>query len=108
MNKIGNLILGLLSVALLFIAITQDVAYDFYNLLRIVLTCASGYFAFDTYKNNYKPFMAIFIIIGILFNPIAPLSLYKSTWQLIDYSVLIYFIFYSFVLNFKLIKGDNI
>lgn len=94
MSKYKNLAIGIITIALLFIATTQIMPYDFYNILRIVLSCVSVYFAYITYKSNQTVFTLIFAVILILFNPIEPMTFKKGTWQYIDICTAVYFAFF--------------
>ena len=81
----------IIAVILLLIAI-GDLEYGYYQLLRWVITGASAYSAFLAYENMGKVWMWLFVVIAILFNPIAPIHLEKETWQVADLVVAVVFL----------------
>ena len=83
-------ILKLVTAGLLFLAIFQ-LPYGYYQLLRIVITIASGISAFAAYENNNQGLAIAFAFVLILFNPIMPIYLDKGTWVIIDIIVGIFF-----------------
>ena len=63
--------------------------YAFYQTLRWVVCLFTGYLAYTSYRSKRMVWVAIFTITAILFNPIAPFYMERSTWQLIDLTVLV-------------------
>ena len=68
---------------LLFLAVLpMPVAY--YSLLRYVICGVCLYYFFDK-KQKYKEFFKwLFVLIAIIFNPLAPFYFGKPIWVLID------------------------
>lgn len=69
---------------MLLLAIPSIWPYSYYQLLRWVVTmvaCYNVYLAHESKQNNW---MIIMGIIAVLFNPIAPIHLDKSTWGFLD------------------------
>lgn len=76
--------------AILFIGILP-LPYIFYMFLRLIITIAAFYFAFKVVPRDSNDFF-ILIVIGILFNPIMPVFLFKALWIPIDIGTGIYFL----------------
>lgn len=68
--------------------------YDYYHILRWIVSVTSIYSAYSAYTFRRKIWMAIFSLIAILFNPIASFYLSKDIWKSIDVIVAIIFIVY--------------
>jgi hypothetical protein len=79
----ASVILRLISGILLLLAIGSH-PYSYYTLLRWIVSGTSFFTAWTFSMNEKRSWTWTFSIIGILFNPIAPVYLDKSTWQLID------------------------
>ena len=83
-NKyIFSVILRLICGVMLFLALGYH-PYSYYILLRWVVFGSSFYsgWVFSQLKNHGWAWF--FFIVGILFNPIMPVYLNRSTWQVID------------------------
>lgn len=59
--------------------------------LRLIITIAAFYFAFKIVPRDSNDFV-ILVIIGILFNPLIPVFLFKALWIPIDIITGIYFL----------------
>lgn len=75
--------LKIIVIILLLIGL-PDLPYGYYQVLRWIVTGVTGYLAYLAYENEKKIWVWIFGVIAILFNPIIPFYLDKSTWVLID------------------------
>ena len=73
----------ILSIFMLFGAIAEW-PYGYYSLLRWIICIASILVAFQAFEKNIDWAKVVFIIIAILFNPLAPIYLSRSTWIPID------------------------
>ena len=82
---------------LLLLAIPTGWPYDFYTLLRWFIFGVSVYVAYGFYKSNLPSWALIFGGMSLLFNPIVPFYLSKSSWVLIDFvsSILFFLAAYS-------------
>ncbi len=58
--------------------------YGYYQILRWVITLSSVFLMYKNFKQGYETAAFIMIIIGILFNPIFPIYMQKSTWAIFD------------------------
>ena len=74
-------------VIVLLIAATQNLPYDYYTLLRFIVTGVSAYGIYFAYQHKKQIWLWVFIIIAVLFNPISPIYLDKAIWVFIDYIV---------------------
>jgi hypothetical protein len=61
---------------------------DFYTLLRWVCCAAFAYSAVAAFRMKRVSWTWIFGILAALFNPIAPVYLQRSTWQIIDWGAI--------------------
>lgn len=81
------------SGVLLLLAIPSGWPYDFYILLRWVISISAVIIANEFYKSKLNAWMMIFGGIAFLFNPLIPVHLDKSSWVLIDFvSALLFFL----------------
>lgn len=71
---------------LLFIGVL-NLPYGYYTFLRIVVFISSLYLAYKYHKNKLELWLWVFLIIAILFNPIIPIYLSKTTWVYLDIMV---------------------
>ena len=85
--------LCIISGVCLLLAIPTGWPYDFYVLLRWFIFGVSAYVAYGFYKSNLPAWALIFGGIFLLFNPIFPVYLSKSSWVLIDFvSAILFFL----------------
>jgi len=82
----------ILSIIMLFGAIAEW-PYGYYTLLRWITCIASILVAFQAFEKNIDWAKVVFIVIAILFNPLAPIYLSRSTWVPLDIITAILFIF---------------
>ena len=59
--------------------------YGYYQLTRIVSFVLSGYFAYVAFSKKKIFMLVIFLIAGLLFNPIVKVVLGKQIWQIVDF-----------------------
>lgn len=78
-----SVIIRIVAGLMLLVAIS-DLPYSYYQLLRIVICAASIFLVWYFIKSKIDWLGWIFIIPAILFNPIFPIYLDKSAWQLFD------------------------
>ena len=67
--------------------------YGYYTFLRWLTCIASIFVVFQAFYKNIDWAKVVFIVIAILFNPIAPIYLSRSTWIPLDIITAILFIF---------------
>lgn len=56
-----------------------NLPYEYYLLLRVVVSACGGYIAYIFYNKNQK--WIYFLAAAILFNPIFPVHLTKGIWM---------------------------
>ena len=97
----------ILSVAL-FIAIF-DLPYGYYTFLRILVCLFSLIIIWIMYSNEkfLNPMIYGIIIAAILWNPISPIYLDKSTWIVFDSFGFIFYGYLAYLLT-KYIKSNRI
>ncbi len=74
--------------------------YSYYQILRVVVCGASVFLAWHLFDFKQTGWAWVFVVTGILFNPIAPIYLERETWQMIDFAAAILF-FSSFAAETK-------
>ncbi len=83
---------------LLFIAIV-DLPYGYYKILRVIVSLAAlVMLAYEYRSRNFVFFIYLFLIL-IFFNPLIPIYLDKSTWQVLDPLAGLYFLIRAFAYN---------
>jgi len=85
--------LSIASGVMLLLAIL-NLPYGYYTFLRLGITLSAGLFAYRFYESKETVWAIVFGAIALLFNPIVPVYLDKSTWVMIDIVTAIVF-FYS-------------
>lgn len=70
---------------LLLLAIPSWWPYGFYTLLRWIICAVSIYVAYGFYESKLTGWVFVFSAIAILFNPLFPVYLDKSSWVGIDF-----------------------
>jgi hypothetical protein len=81
--------------AVLFIGVFP-LPIGYYTLLRLVVTAAAAYIAYDTFqKDKQSGWIWVFGFVAILFNPLIPIYLNKELWMIIDFAAAVLFIVYS-------------
>ena len=68
-------------------------ALCYYTLLKWITCIASILVAFRAFEKNIDWAKVVFIVMAILFNPLAPIYLSRSIWIPIDIITTILFIF---------------
>jgi Na+/serine symporter len=96
-NKRKNIVLTI-SALFLLVAFISVWPYGFYTLMRFLVCSGTGFTAWMAYREGKEAWAWIMGFIAILFNPLIPIYLSRSTWQVIDLTVSIFL----FVSLFKL------
>jgi len=105
--KIFFFILRIIAIVVLLYALERN-PYSYYTSLKIItcLTSAVGLYILSKYREVNSGWSWVFIGIIILFNPIFPVHLDKSTWQILD--VVVALILFASLFLFKFSKDRNI
>jgi hypothetical protein len=70
---------------LLLLGIPTGWPYSYYIILRWVILISSAIIAYNFYNSKLQGWTLVFGAVGILFNPILPFYLAKSTWVILDF-----------------------
>jgi len=78
--------------AILLLLVSQfDWSYDFYQLLRVVVSFTAAYHAYALYERKNDLWM-LYAGVVILFNPLLPIHLDRSIWAIVDFATAFVFI----------------
>lgn len=67
--------------------------YGYYTLLRFVAMIVFGYSAYRYYKEQKESLIVTMIALTILFQPLLPISLGRTIWNVIDVAVAIFLLY---------------
>lgn len=95
MNFIKANWFNLLAALLLFFALGQH-PYSYFQILRVLVTVCAAYNAYACFNSSAKGWAWVFVVIAILFNPIAPIYLSRDTWAPLDVIAGIIFMVFAF------------
>jgi hypothetical protein len=70
----------IVAAVILFVGIGQH-PYGYYEFLRWVASASAFYAAYRSHLAKHSIWVSLFIIIGVVFNPIIPFYLAQSLWQ---------------------------
>jgi hypothetical protein len=79
-RTVGLYFAWLVAVVMLGLAVAGRHPYDFYTLLRWICCPVFAYSAFTAYENNRVPWVWVFGVLAVLYNPISRVHLDRSTW----------------------------
>lgn len=94
--------LDLVAFFLIALGIPRLMPYDYYTLMRVVNFLIFGFIAFKIYKVS-KNWAFMHFSLCILFNPVLPLRLGKTSWIIVDLGAMA-----SILLFVLLCKPDQI
>jgi hypothetical protein len=75
---------SLIAACLLLWAILPINPYGYYQFLKIIICGMSIYFASNSKDKNQEKWFYIMIFFAILYNPVFPIHLKRSWWQIIN------------------------
>lgn len=58
--------------------------YGYYMLLRLVVTAAAAYVAYENFSKDIANWGVVFVVIALLFNPFYVIHLDVVLWKIID------------------------
>lgn len=61
-----------------------DLPYGYYQLLRVIIFCSSGYIAVQEKGRNSEFWFWIFVACALIYNPIIKLSLGREIWPFVN------------------------
>jgi ABC-type Fe3+-siderophore transport system permease subunit len=77
-----------LACASLLVAAVFRLPYGYYDFLRIVICGSAAMIVvaglFEETTRSDTAWMVIFALIGVLFNPVLPIKLHRTTWFYLD------------------------
>ena len=82
-------IISAVSAFLLLITQFDGLPYGYFTFLRLVVFGTTAFLAWLFSKIDKQGWMAVFLLIAILFNPIIPIYLGRRIWQIVDFVVMI-------------------
>ena len=94
----GFLVARIIAVLMLLWALTSP-SYGYYTLLRFVVSGVTAYASYFSVKFRKIGWAWIYGIIAVLFNPLVPFHLDRTTWALVDVSVAVFLVISIFVLG---------
>lgn len=72
-------------IAIIFLLLAVfPLPYGFYTLIRIIVTIAALLMAHAAHNTKRTPFVYLFGILAILFNPIIKIHFDKGIWMVLD------------------------
>jgi hypothetical protein len=92
MTWIKNNWLRILAAIMLACSILPIPYFAYYQLMNWVVVAAAIVVAWTAYQTKKEWAMWLFILIAIIFNPIAPLHLRTDIWQILDLVAALLFI----------------
>jgi outer membrane protein assembly factor BamB len=102
-------LLPLIITAILLFAATANWPYQYYTVLRIIVSLVSIYVVILAYYKHKRLLIPFLTITAILFNPLHPLSLSRNAWLIIDNISGAVFIVTALILQKqKQLKNENI
>ena len=81
-----------LILAALFFLCLANMPYGFYNLVRFVAMIAFAVYAYTYYEKKSNKLAIIFLSLAMLFQPLLPIHLGRTLWNIIDVIVAIFLI----------------
>ncbi|HEY4516765.1 hypothetical protein A2763_00960 [Candidatus Kaiserbacteria bacterium RIFCSPHIGHO2_01_FULL_54_36] len=94
--------LKVLAILLVLGALTDVPYYAYYQLMNWVVVGAALVTAWQAYKLNKDWLMWLFVLVAVVFNPLAPFYFSADMWRIADVIVAI-----LFLASFFLIKPKN-
>lgn len=89
--------------------VMKDDYKNFYAFLRVYIFGISAYFISINYKNKDTNIKILFglLIIGIIFNPIQPLSFNVGSLKVVDFLAGSFFAYYLFLIKYRYVHSAN-
>ena len=81
-----------LILSLLFLLCLAPMPYGFYSLIRFVAMIAFAIYAYVYYEKKSNTLAITFLSLAILFQPLLPIYLGRTLWNIVDVVVAIFLI----------------
>ena len=85
----ASIVAKLIDAGMLFGALARH-SYDYYTLLRWVVSGVSAFAAFQAAESDKAGWAWALAIVAIAFNPVIPVHLQRDTWAFIDFGVAVF------------------
>lgn len=95
-----------LILAVLFLLCLAPMPYGFYSLIRFVTMIAFAIYAYVYYEKKSNKLAILFLSLAILFQPLLPIYLGRTLWNIIDVIVALFLIFLYIKENYKKNKSN--
>lgn len=89
-----------IGLAILLLLCLFSMPYGYYQLVRFLAMAAFAYLAYLEFQSRDIDRMVVFIVLAILFQPLAPIALGRLIWIIVDVLVA----GYLFYLSYRLIR----
>lgn len=95
-------ILTFVASGMLFFALSSGLPYGYFTLMRFVVCAVGIYIAMKMYEENKESlWVRAFGFVAVLFNPIFPVYLERTQWEMIDLVVGVFFVASIFLVKIK-------
>lgn len=94
--KYGNTVLPIgviICMAALNVLALGDFPYGYYQVLRLANTAFAIFLAYHLFKRGNASLAWASCFVAMIFNPLLPIHLDRSTWHLIDLAAVCFFAF---------------
>lgn len=81
-----------LILSALFLLCLVPMPYGFYSLIRFVAMIAFAIYAYVYYEKKNNKLAIVFLSLAILFQPLLPIYLGRTLWNIVDVSVAIFLV----------------
>jgi hypothetical protein len=102
--------LWLIPIVLLSVA-TARMPYGYYTFTRIVVCGSAAFITYISWKESENVisqlWAVVFGLIAVLFNPLVPIYLKRTTWFSIDIGIAIIFAVHLVIVRFELFRRKN-
>ncbi len=75
---------AIISIILLLLAIVDGLPYGYFVFLRLIVCASAAYLAVQAHEIEKVAWSWIMGAVAVLFNPVLPLHMDRSVWQLLD------------------------
>lgn len=92
----------IIASVLLFVALSDGLAYGYFTFLRFAVCAVGFYVAYSLFEANSDSLWPwVYGAVGVLFNPFILIHLERETWAVIDLIVGIFFVLSAFIIKDK-------
>jgi hypothetical protein len=76
-----------IGIAILLFLCIINMPYGYYQFVRFISMCGFAYLAFSSNEDNKKNEAFVYIALAILFQPFIKISLGRTIWNVVDFTV---------------------